>query len=375
MLPKLASSRDACEQPNSAADPPSAAPFGQGCVEVMNGQGSHYDVGRLPVTTTVKFNYRAVADWEQLAAGYTHPDVAAVAVNSKGRVYLFCRAEHPILIYERDGRFVGSWGEGMFTMRTHGITIAPDDSVWCTDDAGHSVRKFTPDGTLLLTLGDNAGKPSDSGYDGSNITTIVRGAPPFNRPTNLAVAPNGDLYVSDGYGNARVHRFSATGKLLGSWGGPGTGPGQFMLPHGVAVDATGNVYVCDRESDRIQVFTAEGRFVREITNVQRPTQIVLARGFMYVSELGWRAGQRSFRHGPIEYDLPSRVSVLDANGTVVTRLGGTAPCAPGSFCAPHGLAVDANGDLYVAEVVWTIAGKAGLMPPDCHTIQKLALAA
>ncbi|TME59330.1 MAG: hypothetical protein E6I54_12365 [Chloroflexi bacterium] len=284
--------------------------------------------------------YVPIASWERLPAGYTHPDVAAVAVNSKGRVYLFCRAEHPVLIYERDGRFVGSWGEGMFSMRTHGITIAPDDSVWCTDDAGHSVRKFTPDGKLLLTLGDNAGKPSDSGYDGSNLTTITRGAPPFNRPTNLTVAPNGDLYISDGYGNARVHRFSPSGQLLASWGEPGTGPGQFMLPHGIAVDATGTVFVCDRESDRIQVFTAEGRFIREITDVQRPTQIVLARGRMY-------------------------------NGAVVARLGGPDPCAPGSFCAPHGLAVDASGDLYVAEVVWTIAGKAGLVPPDCHTVQKL----
>jgi len=315
--------------------------------------------------------YKALLGWEQLPAGYTHPDVAAVAVNSKGRVYLFCRAEHPVLVYERDGRFVGSWGEGMFTMRTHGITIAPDDSVWCTDDAGHSVRKFSPDGKLLLALGDNGGKPSDSGYDGSNITTIIRGAPPFNRPTNLAVAPTGDVYVTDGYGNARVHRFSAAGKLLASWGEPGTAPGQFMLPHGIAIDSGGTVYVCDRESDRIQVFTPEGRFEREITDVQRPTQIVLAGGLMYVSELGWRAGQRSFRHGPIERDLPSRVSVLDTNGAVVTRIGGPDACAPGSFCAPHGLATDSNGDLYVAEVVWTIAGKAGLVSPDCHTIQKL----
>jgi DNA-binding beta-propeller fold protein YncE len=325
------------------------------------------------MSTLVAPNYQAVTGWERIPAGYAHPDVAAVAVDSKDRVFLFCRSEHPVMIYERDGSFVGSWGEGMFTMRTHGITIAPDDSVWCTDDAGHSVRKFTPDGKLLLTLGENAGKPSDTGYDGSNFTTVARAGPPFNRPTNVAVARNGDLYVSDGYGNARVHRFSATGKLLTSWGEPGTGPGQFMLPHGIAVDAGGSVYVCDRESDRIQVFSAEGRFLREITDVQRPTQIVIARGFMYVSELGWRAGQRSFRHGPIERDISSRVSVLDGNGSVLTRIGGPDPCAPGSFCAPHGLAVDSNGDLYVAEVVWTIAGKAGLVPPDCHTVQKLAL--
>ena len=144
-----------------------------------------------------------------------------------------------------------------------------------------------------------------------------------------------------------------------------------MLLHGIAVDASGNVLVCDRESDRIQVFTADGRFMREITDVQRPTQVVLSRGLMYVSELGWRPGQRSFRNGAITREMPPRVSVLDANGTVVARIGGPDPCAPGSFCAPHGLAVDTNGDLYVAEVVWTIAGKAGLVPPDCHTIQKL----
>src|SRR5438132_160630 len=153
--------------------------------------------------------------------------------------------------------------------------------------------------------------PNYKAVAGWDLTTIVRGAPPFNRRTNLAVARNGDLYVTDGYGNARVHRFSAAGKLLASWGEPGTGPGQFMLPHGIAVDATGNVLICDRENDRIQTFAADGRFITGITEVQRPTQIVLARGLMYVSELVWRVGQRSFRNGPIERDLPSRLSVLD----------------------------------------------------------------
>lgn len=312
--------------------------------------------------------------WERIPAGYAHPDVAAVAVDSSGRVYLFCRGEHPVMVYERDGRFVHAWGEGVFSMRTHGITIGPDDSVYCVDDAGHSVRTFTTDGKLLRTIGPS-GAPSDSGYDGTTLTTITRGAPPFNRPTNLAVAPNGDLYVSDGYGNARVHRFSATGKLLGSWGEPGTAPGEFMLPHGIAVNGIGEVFVCDRESDRIQVFSAEGSFRREITDVQRPTHLVFGQGRMYVSELGWRAGQRSFRNGPIERDLPSRVSVLDENGTVLTRIGGSDPCAPASFVAAHGIAVDTNGDLYVAEVTWTIAGKAGLAPADCHTLQKLAMPA
>src|SRR3989442_3579227 len=224
------------------------------------------------MNTSVTPTYGAATGWEQLPPGYSHPDVAAVAVDSKGRAYLFCRAEHPVMVYERDGRFVGSWGEGLFTMRAHGITIGPDDSVYCTDEAAHTIRKFTPEGRLLMTLG-TSGLASNSGYDGTNLTTITRGAPPFNRPTNLAVAPNGDLYVSDGYGNARVHRFSASGELIASWGEPGTGPGQFMLPHGIAVRGDGRVFVCDRENDRIQVFAADGSYLREITAVQRPPQI------------------------------------------------------------------------------------------------------
>src|SRR5438128_2147426 len=326
------------------------------------------------MNTSVTPTYRAVMGWEQLPQGYSHPDVAAVAVDSTDRVYLFCRAEHPVMVYERGGRFIGSWGEGLFSMRTHGITIGPDDSVYCVDDAGHSVRKFALDGKLLMTLGGNDGKPSGSGYDGTNLTTIAHGAPPFNRPTNLAVAPNGDLYVSDGYGNARVHRFTAAGELIQSWGEPGTGRGQFMLPHGIAVHADGRVFVCDRENDRIQIFAAVGTWLGEIATIQRPTQVVFAHGRMYVSELGWRIGQRSFRNGVIAGDLPSRVSVLDQEGEVLTRIGGPDPCAPGSFCAAHGLAADADGSLYVAEVTWTVAGRAGLVPPDCHTLQKLALA-
>ena len=315
--------------------------------------------------------YEPVAGWERLPAGYTHPDVAAVAIDSRGDVYLFCRAEHPVLVYDRSGRFLRSWGEGQFSMRTHGITIGPDDTVYCVDDAGHSVRAFTRDGKLVRTIGP-AGTPSDTGYDGTNVASIARAAGPFNRPTNLAVAPSGDLYVSDGYGNARVHRFSPDGRLLGSWGEPGTGPGQFMLPHGIAVTRDGRVLVCDRESDRIQIFDPSGAFQGEITSVQRPTQVVIDGGLLYVSELGWRTGQRSFRNGPIARDLHARVSILDERGAVLARLGGDDPCAPGSFCAPHGLAVDPNGDLYIAEVTMTIGVKPGLVPADCHTFQKLA---
>ena len=317
-----------------------------------------------------QLQYELAEGWEQLPSGWSHRDVAGVAVDSRDRVYVFTRDEHPVIVYERDGTFVRSWGEGQFTPRTHGITIGPDDSVYCVDDADHTVRKFTTDGELLMTIG-TSGQASDTGYTGT-VASIARGGPPFNRPTNLAVAPTGELYVSDGYGNARVHRFSATGELIQSWGEPGTGPGEFMLPHGIWVMADGRVLVADRENDRIQAFSPDGEYLAEWTDVQRPTAIFVDRdNRVYVSELWWRVGQHSFRHGTIERDLPGRVSVLDGDGRVLARWGGGSdPCAPGSFCAPHGLYVDSRGDVYVGEVTWTFAGKAGLVPPDCHTLQK-----
>jgi DNA-binding beta-propeller fold protein YncE len=334
------------------------------------------------VSVTSAPAFEVVDGWEQLPAGYEHPDVADVAVDSAGRVYLFCRSEHPVLVYERDGQFVRSWGEGVFTMRAHGITIAPDDTIWFTDDGDQTVRRFTREGRLLATIGIS-GRPSDTGYDGKSVSSIARSGPPFNRPTNLAVAPNGDLYVSDGYGNARIHHFAAAGELRRSWGEPGSGPGQFMVPHGIAVHPDGRVFVCDRENDRVQIFSPDGEFLDEWTEVQRPTKLVFdRRGIAIVGELTWRAGMRSFRNGPIARHLPSRVAMLDAYGAVLARLGdrgpideawGAAdPCRAGNFCAPHGLALDPNGDLYVAEVTWTIGASTRIVGSSCHTIQKFA---
>jgi DNA-binding beta-propeller fold protein YncE len=314
-----------------------------------------------------------VDGWEQLPSGLRHADVAAVAVDSTDRVYLFTRGDAAVLVYEQDGRFVRSWDDAGFTERTHGITIGPDDRVYCVDDADHSVRTFTTDGAPLLTLGTR-GHPSDTGYDGSAYATIARSGPPFNRPTNLAVAPDGELYVADGYGNARVHRFAADGRLIGSWGEPGGGPGAFRIPHGICVLGDGRVLVADRENDRIQLFDAEGRYLTEWRDIQRPTQLVLAPdGLLYVAELWWRRGQRSHRFGAIDADRYGRVSVLDTGGRVLARYGGTAPGTPGGFTAPHGIAVDSRGDVYVAEVTYTFGIAPGVIPPNsAPTLQKLA---
>ncbi len=317
--------------------------------------------------------YDVVEGWERLPKGYTHRDVAGVAVDAEDRVFLICRGDHPIIIYDRQGNFLASWGEGLFTYRTHGITVGPDQMLYCTDDGNHTVRKFTPDGKLLMTLG-TLNTPSETGYDGQNTLTVTRAAGPFNRPTNLAVGPKGDLYVSDGYGNCRVHRFSPTGELKRSWGVPGGGPGQFYLPHGIAVAADGRVFVCDRENDRIQIFDPDGEYLTEWSDTQRPTHLVFdARGRAYVSELWWHTGQTSGRHGRIEEARPGRVSVYDEEGRALVRWGSPEACAPGNFAAPHGLAVDSRGDLYVSEVTWTFAVSRGRAPEGCHTFQKFAV--
>lgn len=323
--------------------------------------------------------YTVVPGWEQLPAGYVHRDVAGVRVDSQDRVYVLTRSDARLIVYTADGEFVKSWGEGLFT-RPHGLAVGSDGSVYIVDDRDHTVRKFTPDGRLLMTLG-TPGVPSDTGYDPSKgstyekTATINHGGSPFNNPTNIAVAPDGDLYVSDGYGNARVHRFSAQGQLIQSWGEPGIGHGQFHLPHGICVTADGRVLVGDRENDRVQIFTLTGRWLGEWTDLQRPTDVFVdSAGFVCVSELCRWPGATSFTRGPVTTHLPGRVSVLDANGSVVARWGGGDRATPGCLFAPHAVCVDSRGDLYVGEVVASVSKASGSAVSEGYTLQKFTRA-
>jgi len=316
--------------------------------------------------------FKVIEGWEQLPAGYTHKDVDGVATDSQDNVYLMTRKDARVIVYDRSGRFLRSWGEQVFTPRTHGIAIGPDDSVYSVDDGDHTVRKFTPEGKQLMMIG-KPGVCSDSGYDGKDLSSIVRGAPPFNRPTDVAVASDGELYVCDGYGNARVHRFKADGTLIQSWGEPGVGPGQFHLPHGIGISPDNRVFVTDRENDRIHIYTRDGQLLDTWTHVQRPTDIFFDKeGRVFVSELWWRVGQSSFTHGKIKYDLPGGVRVLDLEGNLLLHWCSADREAPGSFVAPHTLCVDSRGDLYVGEVTDTFGVSRGGVRPDAHTFQKFA---
>ncbi len=316
------------------------------------------------------FGYEALDQWAKVPAGPAWTEVAAVATDSQDRVYVFSRGEHRVLVFAPDGTFLRSWGEGEFG-RPHGIFVGPDDAVWCSDDLDHTVRKFTPEGALRMTLGIS-GKASDTGATSMDFRGILRAAGPFHYPTNLAIAPGGELYISDGYGNARVHAFSADGRHLFSWGEPGSGPGQFRLPHGIAVDRQGTVYVADRENSRVQLFSPDGTYLREWTDVARPCQVFVdAAGDVYVAELGFRAGMWPGTTPPSEDATGGRLSVFDAQGRLKARWGGGRnPCAAGDFFAPHDVWVDSHGAIYVAEVVMSGGGSKGMVPPTCHALQK-----
>jgi len=324
----------------------------------------------LPLLGQGEFRYSPVSAWQRAPADYQGTEVSAAAVDSRDQVYVFNRGEHPVMVYDRQGTLLRTWGADVI-VHAHGITIGPDDAVYCTDDFDHTVQKFTPEGKLLLTLG-TSGRPSETGATSIDYRTILHAGPPFYFPTNVALAANGDIYVTDGYGNARVHHFSATGELRNSWGQPGAGPGEFRVPHGIAITADGRIIVADRENCRLQFFSLAGEFLTEWKDIARPCQVALdAAGNVYVAELGFRAGMWPGTVPPSPTATGGRISIFTPHGELLSRFGGGEhPTAPGDFFAPHDIRVDSQGDIYLAEVVMSAGGKKGLIPPECHTLQK-----
>jgi DNA-binding beta-propeller fold protein YncE len=307
-----------------------------------------------------------------------NPEVPGVAVNSKDEVHVLTRSPHPVLVFDGKGRYLRSFGEGIVTSG-HGLFIGPDDCVYLVDASDSTVRKFSPAGELLLTIGEKD-RHSETGYRDSDHRTIMFGGPPFRYPTKAAVAPNNELFVSDGYGNARVHRFSEDGHLLASWGGPGTDDGQFNIPHSIFVDRHGTVYVSDRENHRVQLFSMDGEFRGEWTDVRRPDDVFVTEDdIAYVAELGMRAGIVAGMDPATPTSPLSRVTIRDLDGRMLTTLGAdsgpdTDPCAPGNFFAAHGIWVDRHGSVYVGEVINARRrdggpGDPGWVPIDCHALQ------
>jgi DNA-binding beta-propeller fold protein YncE len=284
--------------------------------------------------------YKVIENWAKLPDGWEFMDVAAVGTDSKDRVYVFNRGAHPMIVFDREGNFLRSWGEGSY-WRPHGLHIDADDILYLTDDGGHVVRKCTTDGKILLELG-TPGTPAP-----------YMSGEPFHRCTHTALSPQGDIYVSDGYGNARVHKYSPDGRLLLSWGAPGTDPGQFNVVHNIVTDAEGWVYVADRENHRVQVFDGNGKYEAQWNNLHRPCGLCLCRGAQpefLIGELG-----PPLKINRMVHNLGPRLSIVDKHGALVARLGGEqgSGLEPGKFIAPHGVAVDTRGDIYVGEVSYT----------------------
>ena len=307
---------------------------------------------------TGEYTYEVAEGWGNLPDGWSFKEAAAVGVDSNDNVYVFNRGEHPMMVFDREGNFLRSWGEGVFP-RAHGITIMPDNTIFATDDGDHTVRKCTLDGQVLFTLGVS-GKPAP-----------FMSGDPFNRCTHVAMDPStGEFYVSDGYGNARVHKYSPDGNHLFSWGESGTGPGQFNIAHNVCTDKDGWVYVADRENHRVQVFDKNGKFETQWTNMARPCGLYIDKSGdqrVYVGELGVAIGPNSQAYG-----LGPRITIMDIQGNELMRLGdGPEGEAPGQFIAPHGVCIDSHGDIYVGEVSWTHTGSLLNPPREIRSLQKL----
>jgi sugar lactone lactonase YvrE len=268
------------------------------------------------------YRYEKVEGWPKMPRYWKFGDANDVAVNSKDEVHVFNRGKHPLTVWTPDGDFITSWGEGAFTDFTHGIFISPNDNVWLVDSFGQYITEFTPDGQGLRTLG-TPGQPSPA-FLGK----------PFNIPTALAMSPNGDIFVSDGYGNHRVHKFNAKGELLFSWGKEGKGPGEFVNVHNVAVDRQGRVYICDRENLRIQIFDDQGKFINEWTGLSHPMKVYIYDNLAYVAEAS--------------LSLNAGFSIWTLDGKRLMRHFTT----DGSIKGAHGICVDSTGSVYVSEIVY-----------------------
>ena len=276
------------------------------------------------------YRYEVNEDWARLPDGW-HAPMAAVTVDSQDRVYGFNRGERGVVVFDKHGDYLYDWGETGFSF-PHAIYADGRDNIWIVDRNDQQALKYTPQGELLMTIGEK-GYRSDTGADpadfgSSGYTQVTRGAEPFNMPAGIAVAPSGDIFIADGYANARVHRFGADGALLKSWGEPGAGHGEFMLPHGACVDNRGNVLIADRENDRVQVFTQDGEFV-----AQWPTKLIGpavvwqdADSVCYVAE----------HNG-------GYFSVLNADGELLARWGDA------KYRSCHGAAGDSEGSIYFVQ--------------------------
>jgi DNA-binding beta-propeller fold protein YncE len=295
-------------------------------------------------------------------------EVTGLGIDGSDRIYVLSRGLDPLMIFDSEGNFLRCWGRE-YASWPHGICVSSDDLIF-TADGDHTVKKLSQDGKLLMTLGKR-NQPSDTGCKNKDYRTIKREAGPFNYPTDVALDDDGNIYVSDGYGNSRIHKFSKEGELLISWGKPGSMPGQFCLPHGIFVFED-TVLVADRENSRIQLFNTNGKFIDQ-WHANRPTDVFVHDEKVFVSELGYNTGLALKSTEPRDGIKTARISIFTLKGELLSRWGTDEICKPGSFMAPHCICVDSKDSIYVGEVAIT-SSISGKVPANCHTIQKFVKA-
>jgi sugar lactone lactonase YvrE len=276
-----------------------------------------------PVEVRTAAKYQLVENWAQLPPGTQWGVMSWVSVDARGQVYAFQRDEptSKVLVFDTNGKYLRGWGEGEFPY-PHSLRVLRDGFIWLTDRKSQQLLKFTPEGKLLLALGEK-------GVAGDNTSRTT-----FNGVSDVVMAANGDLFVSDGEGgNTRVVKFSRDGTFIKYWGTKGSGPGEFGGPHCVAMDSQGRVYVCDRGNKRIQVFDQEGRYLSQMAQFGTPVSIAFGKDdLMFVA-------------APAP---ENRLTIGTTSGQVVETMDG--------LNSAHGIAVDGQDNLYVAES----AGKAVL---------------
>lgn len=273
------------------------------------------------------YQYELVDGWPKVPEGWVLEAVSDAAVDSEGRIYAFSRGKHPLSVFNKAGDFLTSWGYGEFGVtpnlvsQSHGIFITPDDQVYLTDAYQHIVRRYS-------RLGD---KNKEWGVPG--VPGVTYHKRQFNMPTGVTFSPSGEfMFVSDGYGNRCIHKYTAEGEHLTTWGEAGSGPGQFAVVHNIGCDKAGRLLVCDRENNRIQLFDQDGAFIEQWTDVSAPGDVwITDDGMIYVVEQG----------------TGGHVSVWTPEGECISRFSGA---KGGIVQAPHGLAVDDEGSIYVAEI-------------------------
>ncbi len=261
---------------------------------------------------TEQYVYEYQEGWAKLPTGQRFDRPSAVAVDSQDRVYVYQQQGPRVQVFSRDGNFLIAWPRRAQDVNdAHLICISPNDEIYLVERDAQQVLKYTVEGELLIALGTRYQAAAQA---------------PFNHPTDVAVSASGELYISDGYANSSVHRFSADGGYISSFGSPGSGPGQFRVPHSLDVSQDGRVFVADRENNRIQVFSSEGDYITQWTDFAGPMGLHI------------HTDQNAY-----VTDQVPRVSILNLEGELLAR-GRT-------FGNGHNLCTDSRGDIYVANVM------------------------